>query len=164
MRERFPSSMLMVAIAAAGAVIAAPIWQTAAQAPPASGGAPAPTTLNTPWGEPDLQGIWTDETDTLLQRPAKYADQEFFTEVQRAELDRARSEVLGQDRRAERGTELDLSGAYNSAFVSWKRVGARTSLIVAPPNGRMPPLTPEAQKIAAADRDFRLALLQSTDA
>ena len=57
MRERFPSSMIMVAIAAAGAVIAAPIWQTAAQAPPASGGAPAPTTLNTPWGEPDLQGI-----------------------------------------------------------------------------------------------------------
>jgi hypothetical protein len=62
MREMFPSSMIMVAIAAAGAVIAAPITQTEAQTPPASRGAPAPTTLNTPWGEPDLQGIWTDES------------------------------------------------------------------------------------------------------
>jgi len=35
--------------------------------------------LKTPWGEPDLQGIWTDETDTPLQRPAQYANQEFFT-------------------------------------------------------------------------------------
>ncbi len=122
MREMFPSSMIMVAIAAAGAVIAAPITQTEAQTPPASGGAPAPTTLNTPWGEPDLQGIWTDETDTLLQRAARYADQEFFTEAQRAELDRERSEVLGRDKRGERGTELDLAGAYNSAFVSWKRI------------------------------------------
>jgi hypothetical protein len=35
--------------------------------------------LKTPWGEPDLQGIWTDEFDTPLQRPSKYANQEFFT-------------------------------------------------------------------------------------
>ena len=104
MRETFPGSMIMVAIAAAAGVIAATIWQTAAQAPSASAGAPAPTTLNTPWGEPDLQGIWTDETDTLLQRSPKYADQEFFTETQRAELNRERSEVLGRDQRAERGT------------------------------------------------------------
>jgi len=164
MRERFPSSMIMVAIAAAGAVIATPIWQTAAQAPSASGGGRAPATLNTPWGEPDLQGIWTDETDTLLQRSPKYADQEFFTEAERAELNRERSDVLGRDQRAERGTERDLAGAYNSVFVSWKRVGARTSLIVDPPNGRIPPLTPEAQKIAAAEREYRLALLQATDA
>src|SRR5215470_11269266 len=98
MREMLPSSMIMVVIAAAGAVIAAPVTQTAAQTPPPSGGAPAPT-LNTPWGEPDLQGIWTDETDTLLQRAAKYADQEFFTAAQRAELDRERSEVLSRDKR-----------------------------------------------------------------
>ena len=47
--------------------------------------------------------------------------------------------------------------------MSTKRTGARTSLIVDPPNGRIPPLTPEAQKIAAADREFRLALLQATE-
>jgi hypothetical protein len=46
--------------------------------PPVSAPAGA---LKTPWGEPDLQGIWTDEFDTPLQRPAKYADQEFFTEA-----------------------------------------------------------------------------------
>jgi hypothetical protein len=44
-----------------------------------------------------------------------------------------------------------------------KRVGTRTSRIVDPPNGRLPSLTPEAQKLAAAERDFRLALLQSTE-
>src|ERR1700681_4353124 len=114
MPEMSPRSMIVVAIAAAGAVIAAPITQAAAQAPPASRGAPAPTTLNTPWGEPDLQGIWTDEADTLLQRPAKYANQEFFTEAQREELDKERSAVLARDRRAERGTETDVTGGYNS--------------------------------------------------
>jgi hypothetical protein len=165
MRERFSTSMIMVAIAgtAVSAVVSVSSTQTLAQAPTASTTTPGPA-LKTPWGEPDLQGIWTDETDTLLQRPAKYADQEFFTEAQRAELDRARSEVLGRDSRAQRGTELDLAGAYNSAFVSWKRVGARTSLIVDPPNGRIPPLTSGAQKIAAAEREYHLALLQATDA
>src|SRR6202035_2890230 len=119
--------------------------------------------LKTPWGEPDLQGIWMDESDTPLQRPTKYANQEFFTEAQRAELDKERAALLGRDKRVERGTELDVAGAYNAAFMSIKRTGARTSKIVDPPNGRIPPLTPEAQKIAATDRDFRLALLQATD-
>jgi hypothetical protein len=48
-------------------------------------------------------------------------------------------------------------------FVSFKRTGARTSLIVDPPNGQMPPLAPEAQRIGGAERAFRLALLQATD-
>jgi hypothetical protein len=127
---------------------------TSAQAPAVSGAA-----LKTPWGEPDLQGIWTDEFDTTLQRPAKYANQEFFTEAQRAELDRVRSELLGRF-----ATERDINGAYNAAtFFSTKHTGARTSKIVDPPNGRIPPLTPEAQKTAAAEREFRLALVQSTD-
>jgi hypothetical protein len=116
----------------------------------------------TPWGEPDLQGIWTVESDTPLQRPAKYATQEFFTAAQREELDRERSALLGRDKRVERGTELDVAGAYNSVFMSKKHTGARTSLIVDPPNGRIPPLTPAAEKIAGAERDFRLALLQAT--
>ena len=166
MRERFSGSLITVAIAAAAAsaVISAPITWAWAQARAASGTTPAPApSLKTAWGEPDLQGIWTDETATPLQRPARYANQEFFTEAERAELDRVRSEVLGRERRAERGTERDVSGSYNNVFVSFKRTGARTSLIVDPPNGRIPPLTPEAQKIAGAEREFRLALLQSTE-
>jgi hypothetical protein len=119
--------------------------------------------LKTAWGEPDLQGIWTDEADTPLQRPPKYANQEFFTPEQRAELDKERSALLGRDKRVERGTELDVAGAYSAVFMSMKRTGARTSLIVDPANGRIPPLTPEAQKTQSADRDFRMALLQSTE-
>jgi hypothetical protein len=121
------------------------------------------STLKTVWGEPDLQGIWTDETDTPLQRSAKYANQEFFTPAQREELDKERSALLGRDKRVERGTELDVAGAYSAVFMSMKHTGARTSMIVDPANGRIPPLTPEAQKIAAADREFRLALLQATE-
>jgi hypothetical protein len=119
--------------------------------------------LLTTWGEPDLQGIWTIETDTPLQRPPRYANQEYFTAAQREELDRERAALLGRDKRVERGTELDVAGAYNAVFMSKKRIGARTSLIVDPPNGRIPALTTTAQKIAAADREFRLALLQSTE-
>jgi hypothetical protein len=166
MRKRFSGSTIMVAIAAAAGsvVISAPTTTASAQAPAASGATPAPApSLKTAWGEPDLQGIWTDETATPLQRPARFANQEFFTEAERAELDRMRSEVLGRERRAERGTERDVSGSYNNVFVSFKRTGARTSLIVDPPNGRIPPLMPEAQKIAGAERAFRLAMLQSTE-
>jgi hypothetical protein len=119
--------------------------------------------LVTPWGEPDLQGIWTDETDTPLQRSPKYANQEFFTEAQRAELDRQRAAMPGRERRAERGTVADVAGAYNDVFTPKKRTGLRTSRIVDPPNGRLPPMTPEAQRMAAAEREFRLALLQATD-
>jgi hypothetical protein len=119
--------------------------------------------LKTPWGEPDLQGIWTDESDTPLQRSPKYAKQEFFTEAQRAELDKERAALLGRDKRVERGTELDVAGAYNSVFMMLKRTGTRTSLIVDPPDGRIPSLTPEAQQRAATEKQFRLALLQATE-
>jgi hypothetical protein len=71
--------------------------------------------------------------------------------------------LLVRDKRAERGTETDVTQGYNSVFMSLKHIGARTSLIVDPPNGRIPPLTPEAQRIVAADREFRLALLQATE-
>src|SRR5712672_1332634 len=162
MGERFSGSTITVAIAAAVAVISVSIDRISAQAPSATAPAPAPV-LKTPWGEPDLQGIWTDESDTALQRSPKYAAQEFFTEAQRAELDKLRSAFLGRDRREQRGTEADVAGAYNAVFTPMKRTGTRTSRIVDPPNGRLPSLTPEAQKLAAAERAFRVALLQSTE-
>ena len=162
MRDRFSGSMIAVAMvgAAVGAVISVSITGSQAQAPGASATAPA---LKTPWGEPDLQGIRMDETDTPLQRPAKYADQEFFTEAQRAELDAQRAALLGKDSRRERGTELDVTGSYNDLFISRKHAGVRTSRIVDPLNGRIPQLTAGTQKLAAAEREFRLALLQSTE-
>jgi hypothetical protein len=118
--------------------------------------------LRTAWGEPDLQGIWTNEFDTPLQRVPRYGTREFFSDAERAELDKERLALLGRDRRVERGTELDVAGAYNSVFMSMKRTGRRTSLVVDPPDGRVPPRTPEAQKTAAEDLAFRVALLQST--
>jgi hypothetical protein len=160
MGNRFSGLIVTAAIAAAAsAAISVSVTRTSAQAPAVSGAALKTPTLKTVWGEPDLQGIWTDEFDTPLQRSAKYANQEFFTEAQRAELDRARSGILNR-----RATERDANNGYNgAAFFSMKRTGARTSRIADPPNGRFPALTPEAQKTAAADREFRLALVQSTD-
>src|ERR1700738_5282422 len=152
MLDHFTGSTITVAIAATavGVTVSVSITGTLSEPPAASVTAPVPA-LKTPWGEPDLQGIWTDEFDTPLQRPAKYADQEFFTAAQRQELDKERSALLGR-----RANEREFAGAYNlAAFTSSKHTGARTSLIVDPPNGRIPPLTTEAQKAAAADREFR---------
>jgi hypothetical protein len=165
MRTRLLKSIGAVALIISVLVFYKPAQLTVAQeSPSASVTAPTPApVLKTPWGEPDLQGIWTDESDTPLQRPAKYANQEFFTEAQRAELDKVRSELLGGNKREERGSESDVAGAYNGVFLSVKHTGASTSMIVDPPDGRIPALTPQAQKIAAAEREFRLALLQSTE-
>jgi hypothetical protein len=164
MLDRFSGSIITVAVAAASAVISAPTARAQAQAPVASGMAPMPASaLKTPWGEPDLQGIWTDEFDTPLQRPARYANQEFFTAAQREELDKVRSTVLANNQRQDRGSEVDVAGAYNGVFLTVKRTGPRTSMIVDPPNGLVPSLTPEAANAAAADREFYLALLQATE-
>ena len=116
----------------------------------------------TSWGEPDLQGIWTDPYQTPLQRPAKFANKEFFTDEERAELDAQRAGIPRRDARVERGTERDVAGAYNAVFQSVRPTGKRTSLIVDPPDGKIPPLTPEATKRNQAEREYRLALLQAT--
>ena len=115
----------------------------------------------TPWGDPDLQGIWTDIYQTPLQRSARYAGKEFFTDAERAELDKKRSEIELRPRQ-QSGTERDVAGAYNAVFMSVKPAGKRTSLVVDPPDGRIPPMIPELQKRIAAEREYRLALLQAT--
>ena len=132
-------------------------------------GTQSDASLRTPWGEPDLQGIWTDEFDTRLERPERYGNREFLTEEEQAELDDQRAGLLSNqreadgDRRGQRGSERDVAGAYSNVFLTFKHIGRRTSLIVDPPNGRIPPLTEEAQARAAAEREFRLALLRSTE-
>jgi len=120
------------------------------------------SSTKTAWGDPDLQGIWTDEFQTPLQRQAKYAGKELFTEQERAELDNQRAGILRRDQRVEIGTERDVAGAYNAVFQSIKHTGKRTSLVVDPADGRIPPVTPEAKQRSDADREFRLALLQAT--
>ncbi len=167
--RRISGSTISLAMtpAAVGAVISLFIPATFAQTPAPSAATPAMTSApTTPWGDPDLQGIWFDETDTPLQRPAKYAAQEFFTDAQRAELDAQRAlrnRRSQADNRKERGTELDVTGSYNDLFISRKHAGVRTSRIMDPRDGRIPQLTPEAAKIAAGEREFRLALMRSTE-
>jgi hypothetical protein len=96
------------------------------------------TPPRTPWGEPDLQGTWDTNTSVLLERPAEFAGKEFLTD----------EEVL---RRSQKHSAL-LSGAYNDYWLDKLRDSNRTSLIVDPPDGKLPPLTPEAQERAKAWR------------
>jgi hypothetical protein len=124
--------------------------------------------LRTAWGEPDLQGIWTRDVDIPLERPAKYANQEFFSDAERRDLDRQISDIIKRDsteERRARGTERDVNTEFaQEPFTIHLPVGRRTSLVVDPPDGRIPGLTPEAQKKRDAFRQFQLALLQPTEA
>jgi hypothetical protein len=121
---------------------------------------PAPATA---WGEPDLQGIWTDPYQTPLQRPPQFASKESFTDEERKALDEQRAGILRRDQRVERGSERDVAGAYNAVFQSIRPTGRRTSLVVDPADGRVPPLTADAAARNAQERQFRLALLQATE-
>jgi hypothetical protein len=102
-----------------------------------------------------------------LQRPASFANQEFFTDEQRAQLDKERIESVSRDHDPERRKQagiVDVGGAYNAAvYTSHLRLGKRTSLVVDPPNGQIPPLTAEEQARRKKFREFQLALLQYTE-
>jgi hypothetical protein len=106
--------------------------------------------------------------DIPLERPAKYGNQEFFSDAERKDLDRQISDIIKRDsteERRARGTERDVNSEFTQEpFTVHLPVGKRTSLIVDPPDGRIPRLTPEAQKARDAFRRFQLALLQPTAA
>jgi hypothetical protein len=157
---------LLALLGGAAVIAVVSLVSVAAQTPttaakPAKPG-PAPKTS---WGEPDLQGLWTSELQIPLQRPAKYAGREFLTDAEVAELDKVRATLSSfGDRRGEPGTEVDVAGAYNSVFTSRKHTGRRTSMVVDPPDGRVPPLTPAVQQRNQELREFMLAHLEATEA
>jgi hypothetical protein len=103
-------------------------------------------------GQPDLQGLWTNATITPFERPNDLAGKEFFTKEEAAAFEKRVADNSNRDRRGQTA-EADVAGAYNDF---WFERGnkivptRRTSLVVDPPNGRVPPLTPEAQKAVAA--------------
>jgi hypothetical protein len=133
----------------------------AGQAPTPAQKGPA---AKTSWGEPDLQGIWTIDYQIPLQRPAKYKDKAFFTDAEVAQLDQVRAAKPSLEKRGERGTDRDVAGAYNSDYFTIRRhTGRRTSLIVDPPDGRIPPLMPAAQQRSKEKREFELAHLEATE-
>ena len=121
--------------------------------------------FTTPWGDPDLEGIWNHIYATTLERPAEYADREFLTDEEREAWDRRRAAAPRQNDTniAERGTEQDVSGAYNAVFTSLRPTSPRTSLIIDPPDGRLPPVTEAVRRRRADYRAYQLAMLQATD-
>ena len=122
---------------------------------------PAPVT---PWGAPDLQGIWTEVYQTPLQRPAQYGDRELLTAEEQAVADQRRVAAPNLDSRlAPRGSEQDVGSAYSAVFQSFKPTSRRTSLIVDPPDGRIPPVTAEVGERDQVLRAFGFALLQATE-
>ena len=140
------------------ATVLATVMVLLANAVPVGGQAPSPT----PWGHPDLEGIWLDVYATPFERSAEFGDRELATAEERAERDQARMVNPGRNRRGGDG-RVDVAGAYNAVYTSAKPAGPRTSLVVDPPNGRIPPLTAEAQRLIEAQREWRLMLLRNTE-
>ncbi|MYH28131.1 MAG: hypothetical protein F4137_04575, partial [Acidobacteria bacterium] len=135
------------------AVALAPLSATGQEAAP-----------RTPWGHPDLQGTYTSKTITPLERPAALAGQELLTAEEVANLEQEvvdrNAELLARPARRTEVTEsVDVGadgapGFYNNFWLDRGVTSTgRTSIVVDPPDGRLPPLTPEAQQ----DEDARLA-------
>lgn len=119
--------------------------------------APQKTTLRTSWGHPDLQGIWDFATITPLERPKELAGKEVLSAEEAAEFEQKTLQQRNPDRR-DGGAQADVGRAYNQFWWDYgtKVVGSkRTSLIVDPPDGRVPALTPEGQKRADARNAVR---------
>ena len=163
--------VLVMLLVALGAVAEqAPPAKPASPAPPASAvpSKPAPkrpapskawTPTRTPWGDPDLQGVWNDATSTPLQRPSARAGKDVLSDEEANEFQQELAFDLTRDRR-DGGPEVDVNRAYNDHWMDARRLkitaDRRTSLIVDPADGRIPPLvplSPERQKARAARAD-----------
>ena len=160
MKYRMVISMAVLAagIAALSASAAGQTQKPATQIKPAPKAAPAARTWTapkTPWGDPDLQGVWNDATSTPLQRP-NGKDKDILSDDEAAEFAQQLEYQLSRDRR-DGGPDVDVNRAYNEHWMDSRRLkiteDRRTSLIVDPPDGRIPPtvpLSPEREKARAA--------------
>jgi hypothetical protein len=123
----------------------------AAQAPPSALDASyQPPRLAS--GKPDLQGLWSNALVTPLERPADLADKEFLTEEEARAYQPKRVEAVNRDSRPD-DAAADILLAYNDFWWDSGTTGVktrRTSLIIDPPNGRIPELTPQAKARVAA--------------
>ena len=141
-RSRHMLSALGLAVALAPATVFT-------QAPAAAARAwKAPRTA---WGHPDLQGYWTNTTTTPLQRPLDLKDKAVLTDAELAERDRLVAERANQDQAPSAGNP----GTYNDAWYERGSLNRRTSLIIDPEDGRLPPLTPDAKQRAEDERRGR---------
>lgn len=154
MKCRYPNLTFPAALAIAAAsifILTAPARSQ--NSPSAAKPKDAPAGKNwtqprTPDGQPDLQGTWNTATLTPLQRPAELGDKQFFTPQEAIAYEKKTNEAQNRDRR-DGGEDADLGRAYNEAwFDRGTKVAEnlRTSLIIDPRDGQVPPMTPEAQK------------------
>jgi len=112
------------------------------------------TPPRTEWGAPDLRGVWDFSTLTPMERPQQLAGKEVLSEGEVAAFEKQALEAIDLDRR-DGGPLIDRERAYNRFWWDYgtKVVGTRrTSLIVDPPDGKIPPLAPEGQKRASGPR------------
>ncbi len=101
-------------------------------------------------GHPDLQGTWSFAVLTPLERPADLAGKATLTDQEAADYAKRTIDRNNKDNRGGGGA-ADVARAYNDAWWDFgTRASNQTSLIVDPPDGKLPPLTPAGQKRAAA--------------
>jgi hypothetical protein len=116
-------------------------------------------------GQPDLQGVWANNNATPLERPAALAGRALLTDAEVAALKAKAAELFSGDGDAAFGDDVFLAvlsgvkkfgssdtttGNYNQFWIVDRDFDNRTSLITDPPDGRLPPMTPEAQKRRAS--------------
>ena len=101
------------------------------------------------WAQhPSIEGIWNSASLTPFQRPVELGAKEYYTEQEAAVYEKNKAADLNRDRR-DGGQEADIARAYNELFFDRGTKLARTrrtSMIIDPPDGRVPPMTPEARK------------------
>ena len=111
----------------------------------------------TEWGAPDLRGVWDFRTMTPLERPASFGEKEFLSDEEAAEFEEQTRRRLDFDNRSSIA-RIDVETAYNNFWWDWGDKltdDKRTSLIVDPPNGRIPAMTEEGKKTTSAGRGKR---------
>ena len=99
----------------------------------------------TPWGDPDLQGVWTNQTPVPLERPQALGAKAFFTEEESAAFEKTSLERLLGQVAAERPTSGELNEVWLETANGRVPPSRRTSLVVDPPDGRIP-YTPDGRK------------------
>jgi hypothetical protein len=140
MRTRV-TALSVVVVTATGLASSATLAQTAAGAAPA---AESYTVPRTSWGDADLQGVWDYRTITPMERRAELGDRAYYTDEEVAQLEGRAARRMEQP--PDENTPVGLVHAeYLTDPGRYVDESRRTSLIVEPANGRMPPLTPEAQ-------------------
>ena len=109
--RRFSVILTFLAISGLSIAIAAQGVQAPDGAGPSAG-------FRTPWGEPDLQGIWSGRTLTPLERPARFADRPVLSPEEAAAVEEEVHSRPGRDDRSLRGTEQDVARAYNQHWLA----------------------------------------------